>query len=265
MRNFMRVPFLAWLLLLSGASLGGWGWQTTLAQPNSAGSDQHWVLKGDHPIVIGGYGDNFDWSGQTIRPLRGFVALDVDAATGSGTIEATLYPTERSGPLFFSQTTSEEKGVTVVKREYFEGEIRLVMHIDPQARLVQNEWLHGDTGREAPVLPDVFNFLAGWPATDLYVNGELAYAGLAGHFMFAEQLRRADGSIRNEDGEVYSMSAADKSHFTLPGQWELHLMAMSMDEPDPGNFPPFAKVLHVNFENLFVIKTPTGTLVPQSR
>jgi len=43
----------------------------------------------------------------------------------------------------------------------------------------------------------------------------------------------------------------------------LHIMVMSMGTPDPNNFPPFAKVLLLNFENLFIADTPDGTTVPQ--
>ncbi len=227
-----------------------------MATINTAESQRHWILKADRPIVIGGYGDNFDYTGRTVRPLRGYATLDIDLERQAGTLEATLYTTPSSGPLLLNRQE--------VKEELLEGEIKLVFHINGQTRLVENVWLHGDTGLEAPVLPEVFNWLAGWSMADLYVNGELRYKGLGGHFMFAEQLRREDGTIRRWDG-LYSMETKDKSRFTIPGGWELHLMVMSMDEPDPKNFPPFARVLHVNFENIFVVKAPAGTLVNFAR
>lgn len=232
---------------------------------SGAESQRHWVVKADRPIVIGGYGDNFDYSGRTVRPLRGYVTLDIDLEKNTGMIEATLHTTPSSGPLLLTRReVPRSDGTTSVQEELLEGEIKLVFHIDTQTRLVESAWLHGDTGVEAPVLPDVFNWLAGWPMADLYVNGELRYKNLGGHFMFAEQLRREDGTIRRWDG-IYSMDTPDKSRFTIPGHWELHLMVMSMDEPDPNNFPPFARVLHVNFENIFVVRAPLGTLVNFAR
>ncbi len=265
-----RFPFVVLVTLMIVAMAGGFTFVARFseAQMASAGlseSQRHWVLKADRPIVIGGYGDNFDYTGKTVRPLRGYATLDIDVERHTGTLEATLHTTPSSGPLLLNRkevTTSE--GTPSVQEELLEGEIKLVFHIDAQTRLVENVWLHGDTGIEAPVLPDVFNWLAGWPMADLYVNGELRYQGLGGHFMFAEQLRREDGTIRRWDG-LYSMDTPDKSHYTIPGQWELHLMVMSMDEPDPQNFPPFARVLHVNFENIFVVRAPSGTLVNFAR
>jgi len=251
------------VLIVMATLVGGVLFQTTQAQSGFADAGRNWLIKADRPIVIGGYGDNFDWTGNTIRPLKGFATLDIDLEAKRGSIEATFSTTQASGPLHFSSSVTNENGINIVENEYLEGQIRLVFHIDSQTRLVENTWLHGDTGNEAPVLPDVFNFLAGWPEADLYVNGQLAYESLAGHFMFAEQLRREDGSVRNEAGELYTIGASDKSRFTIPGQWELHLMVMSMDSPDANNFPPFSKVLHVNFENLFIADTPTGTSVPQ--
>lgn len=260
-----------WRAILSGIALAtvilGTGalvaTSSAQSQPETH-SGHHWLLKADMPIVIGGYGDNFDYTGKTVRPVRGFATLDIDPERKTGTIEATLH-VPASSPLHFSRQATSENGVTVVKEEYLEGEIKVVLKIDQSTRLVENEWLHGDTGKEAPVLPDLFNWIAGWPKADVYVNGQLAYKDMAGHFMFAEQLRRPDGSVRHADGTLYTMDAKDKSHYTIPGRWELHVMVMSMDQPDEHNFPPFAKVLHANFENIFIANTPPGVAINYSR
>lgn len=244
-------------LALIGA-FGGWGLQSTQAQMGGAEPSHRWVLKAQRPLIIGGYGDNFSYDGSNVRPLTGFATLELDATARVGTLVARVRTTPESGPLFVSRQTTVENGIKKVTHEYLEGEIRLEMALSPDtARLQEFEWLHGNTGNEAPVMPDLFNFLAGWGPINVYVNDELAYEGLAGHFMYSEQARREDGTIRREDGTIYSPMLEDKSRFTVPDGREFHVVAHST-VPDPDNFPPHSVWIHLMFFDVFPQQVPAG-------
>jgi len=186
--------------------------------------------------------------------------IDIDAAAKTGTIVANVQTTPESGPLFVTQTVSVENGVKKVTDEYLEGNIRFEMRVGDAARFQQFQWLHGNTGNEAPVMPNLFNFLAAWAPIDVYVNDELAYEGLSGHLMYSEQARRDDGSIRRDDGTIYSPKLEDKSRFTVPGGRELHLIAHSTT-PDENNFPPQTRWIHLVFYDVFVQNAPAGANV----
>jgi len=205
-----------------------------------------WALKAAEARIIGGYGDNFQYDGENVRPIEGRVVLKVSTVSNEGTLEAVIHTTPESGP------------VVVAKGESLEGEIRLVMKLGARGtRLQEYIYLHGDTGNEAPVMPKLFNYLAGWAPLDIYVNGALRYENLAGHFMFSEGSRRPDGTIRKDDGTIYSPKLAAASGFTDPNRTEFHLVAHST-EPDPDNFPPHTVWIHLHFNRVIVEQARPG-------
>lgn len=239
---------------------GGWGLQNTQAQMGTDASSRHWILKSQRPVIVGGYGDNFSYDGSNVRPLNGTAVLNIDASAKSGSVIAYIQTTPESGPLFVGQTVTVENGIKKVTHEYLEGNIRIEMSIGDTARLQEFEWLHGNTGNEAPVMPDLFNFLAGWAPLNVYVDDQLAYEGLAGHFMFSEQARQEDYTIRHEDGTIYSPMLENKSRFTNPDGREFHLVAHTTI-PDENNFPPHTLWIHLVFFDVFAQKVPSGTQV----
>ncbi len=258
MQSTLRRFVVAALVVGVAAGFGGWGLQDTRAQMGPSGEAHQWALKAQRPVIIGGYGDNFAYDGKNVRPLKGTATLELDVSNNAGTVVGTLQTTPESGPLFVAQRTTMESGIRKVTHEYLEGTIRLEMKLDAEgARFQEFAWLHGDTGNEAPVMPNLFNFLAGWAPLDVYVNGELAYENLAGHFMYSEQARREDGTIRRDDGTIYSPSLEDKTRFTVPDGREFHLVAHST-EPDPDNFPPHTEWIHLMFYDVFLQKAPEG-------
>ena len=71
----MRKQLYTVLLMLVGAA--------TLALPDALLSPRgqagagHWVIMGEDPIIIGGYGDNFTYNGNDVRRLKGYVTVDL--------------------------------------------------------------------------------------------------------------------------------------------------------------------------------------------
>ena len=212
------------------------------ATPALAGVD--WQLTADDALIIGGYGNNFAYDGTNVRPVSGSAEVQLDIDAPKGMIEATVRTDGTSGPIVMSNGKP------------LSGTIKLVMKVGQKGtRFQEFKDLHGDSGNEAPVMPLIFNDLAGWGPTDVYVNDKLVYENLGGHIMFTEKARRADGTIRRDDGTIYSPMLEDKTGFTDPNATEFHFVAHNT-EPDPDNFPPHSTWIHLVFQHVDVQKMP---------
>jgi len=219
---------------------------TTKGPGLDRGFSYDWELTATEGRIIGGYGDNFRYDGENVRPVGGQAVLRIDTDAQEGVVEARVFTTSESGPLVIAQGVS------------LEGEIRLVMEVgDPSTRLAEYLYLHGDSGNGPPVMPKLFNYLTGWGPLDIYANGRLIYKGLAGHLMFSEGSRRPDGTIRRDDGTIYSPKLLAERGFTNPERTEFHLVAHTT-EPDANNFPPNTVWVHLQFSRVVVERAKPG-------
>ena len=118
----------------------------------AAEQESGWHIRASGVRIIGGYGDNFAYDGENVRPARGTAEMRLDPASGQGKLVIELETTEESGPVHYARDTK------------WDGEIRIVQTIDTNemdaARIATETFLHGDTGNEAPVMPRIFNHLA---------------------------------------------------------------------------------------------------------
>lgn len=209
-----------------------------------------WEIRASGARIIGGYGDNFDYGGQNVRPLDGTAHMTVDTEAGTARLEVRVRTTEESGPIRFSA------------EDDWTGEIRIVQELESeQGRIMEDVFLHGDTGREAPVMPRLYNYFATWGPTRIEVNGREAVPMIGGHTMFSEQARDEDGRIVDDRGQVYSPRLEDKTGFTDPEQTEFHVVAHT-DEPDQNNFPPHTAWIHLHFSDVEVVSKPADAEIP---
>jgi len=181
------------------------------------------------------------------------VELDTRAGTGTITIEAKT--TDESGPIRFSSADS------------WSGDIRIVQRLNlaemERARIEEEVMLHGDTGNEAPVMPNVFNYFATWGPSKIWVNGEEVVPMIGSHTMFSEQARDSYGKIQKA-GTIYSPMAQDKSGFADPTKTEFHYVAHTT-EPDSNNFPPHTAWVHLHFSDVTVHEKPADVEIPYQR
>lgn len=217
----------------------------------SEASASRWTIEATDARIIGGYGDNFDYAGENVRPLDGSATMTVDAEGGTAELEINVSTTDASGPIRFSEDRS------------FEGDIRIVQRLNTnrmdRARIATDLFLHGDTGNEAPVMPKIYNYFATWGPAKIWVDGEEVVPMIGSHTMFTEQARGASGRIVDAAGQVYSPMREDKTGFTDPDGTEFHFVAHTT-EPDPDNFPPHSAWIHLHFSNVDVVKA--GGSVP---
>jgi hypothetical protein len=199
----------------------------------------HWKLKASKPILIGKYGDNFDYNGDNVRRIEGTATVDVNVEKDMGTAEVVV------DGIFNPETEKEIR-----------GQIKIVYTFTPMKGAPHREggiadfvFLHGDSGQEPPVLPEVHAYVAGWGKTDIYVSGELLYKDLAGHFMLTEGVRDEETFAvyaTPDKEEFYSFDNPGKSFIADPKARQLHFVAHS-HEKDPNNFPPNTFWIHINF------------------
>ena len=173
------------------------------------------------PLIIGDVYDPFRYDGVGVRPLSGSATLLVDASVEAGILTAELETTEASGPLLIGEGIELEGGIRLVMERFFGPEEYM------QGGIAESLLIHGDTGLMSATMPEMLAELAGWGYVDIYVDGELRYESLLGHFMITERVRR-DASygyqiFRESDGMVYSTELKDKAGFVYSEEKELHL------------------------------------------
>ena len=216
--------------LLAGAFL--------ILSPRSPG----WEVRADAPLVIGGYGDNFSYSGKGVRPLSGSLSFTYGPEVHTGVISVTLATTAESGTLQLGAGGA------------LSGEIKLSGRITPTDRIVADTDIHGDTGLWGPELPRVHAILAGTGTFDLLVDGKPVYTDMVGEWSLEQALHRPDGSIR-KSGLYYSPLLRDKTGFADPDRLEFDLIVHSPDV-DQGNNPPYTIVLHLVFTHVAIEHRP---------
>lgn len=203
-----------------------------------------WTVKASQPYLIGGYGDNFVYDGQNVTKLKDGVAfVHVNAETNKGWLLAKF-----TGEIHPAQGKHYEGEVTVFYPmfmaqgpEYWEGGV------------ADYVILHGNTGREAPVMPTIPTYLASWGPSMVMVDGERIHMG-PGHMMLTERSRAPDMSIPSdreaENGpEHYSPRQPSHGKMYAPDQKELHFISRGQGR-DEGNFPPFDWFLHLNYQHV---------------
>jgi hypothetical protein len=196
-----------------------------------------WHLKAGSPLLIGGYGDNFNYNGSQVIPMLGKAKVIVDTERDGGAMVVKV-----------KGTINPEKGKT------YTGDITIHYSIakgGPAFReggVADFIYLHGDTKQGPPVMPKVRAFLAAWGTADVYINDELVYKGLDGHMMYTERSRDPNTkAIYNRDRSgFYSHKDPANGSVIDPNGRELHFVAHSMQK-DKGNFPPHTVWIHLNF------------------
>lgn len=208
-----------------------------------------WQLEGSQPYLIGGYGDNFSYSGENVKSLTGEASVLVDAEQNIGIITVVVNGT-----------------IHPEKDKVYSGQIKLVYQVLPtdgplfwEGGVADFVYIHGDTGQGPPVMPKLRTFLASWAPVDVYVDGKLVYEALDGHMMYTERSRDPRTQAIYADASrtsYYSPMEPGKGYVVAPDEKELHFVAHSTVK-DPDNFPPHTVWIHLNFEE--VKETSSGS------
>lgn len=228
-------------VLLASVAIGAWA--------NTIVSDSAVVkVKGKRARIIGGYGDNFDWSGSTTQYTRGKAKGWFKDETDTGYLNAWVYVPEGVYP--------EGAGIYRIVAKNWVGTMDWM-----DGGIASYLTLHGASGRGPPVLPEVFSYIAGWGTADVYIyefdgddddddDGNLLYEDLEFHFMITNGARDLiTHAVYNSDQTGFYSPADPGNAFIYRYDRVLHVVAHS-EVPDPGNFPPWSVFFHWNFEDV---------------
>jgi len=213
---------------------------TMNVQEFTGSHDSLWILKANKPLIIGGYGDNFNYDGSRVKSLKGDAIVSVDADKDTGSFIVNL-----------KGTINPEKG------KKLKGKIQIVYRMVQggppfmEGGVADFVYLHGDTMQGPPVMPKTRTYLAAWARADVFLNGELVYKDLDGHIMYTEGTRDPkSGKIYSSDRKgVYSPKNPTDFSIFDPDATELHFVAHS-EVKDMGNFPPHSVWIHLNFQDV---------------
>ena len=202
--------------------------------------NQTWHLKATNPLLIGEYGDNFNYDGSNVVPLLGFAEIILDPEKDVGTAVVNL-----------------KGSIHPEKDKIYSGDIMLVLRVKKggapfmEGGVADFVYLHGDTGQDAPVMPKTRTYLGMWGEADLYVNNELIYQNLMGHVMYTEGVRDTKTrAIFNKDKSgYYDPKHPEDGFIAAPDEKALHFVAHNM-VTDKNNFPPNSVAIHLNFETV---------------
>ncbi len=194
--------------------------------------------------IVGGYGDNFNYTGEKYTQTDGFVTIDVNDETNEGVLVAQWDARDWK----YDDSKSPATGTMKVIWTDFFGEADFM-----DGGIANDLLLHGDSGQEAPVLPTVYTYSGGWGSADVYLNDEMIYDDVVAHYMVTDGTRDpVTHAVHTRDG-VGIFTPAPKGGdpgdgFTYPDRVLTHVVVHT-DVKDPNNFPPFTMFMHVNFEN----------------
>lgn len=215
-------------------------------------------VQGSQVQLIGGYGDNMDYSGENVQAGEGSIELHLDADGDTGSIVAS-FTVARFNP---SKDIDLENAMVTLIYPLFGFPPGVEMPEYMEGGIADNVELHGDSGNEAPILPNVRNAVATWGPVLVFINGEQLMGAetmmgmpnpmgaFLGHLMYTDVVRDPDTEgVFNSDGSgAYSPMDPSNGSVVSDTISLLHLIVRSEVE-DPDNFPGFDFFLHVNYED----------------
>ena len=214
-------------------------------------------IQGSRVRLVGGYGDNMVYDGANVQSGVGSAEMHLDADANTGSIVAT-FTVDSFHPS--KDIDLDNASVTLIFPLFgFPPGVEMPGYME--GGIADNVGLHGDTGNEAPILPDVRNAAATWGPVLVFVNGEQLMGGetmmgmpnpmgaFLGHMMLSEVVRDPETqALYNSDGSgFYSPMDPHNGSVVSEDISLLHLIVRSETE-DADNFPGFDFFLHVNFE-----------------
>ena len=212
---------------------------------SSKGAGAMFHAEGSNAWIVGGYGNNFVYNGEKYVRTNGFVTIDVNDKTNEGILIAEWDVKDWQYDASKPAATGRMK---VIWSDFF-GSADFM-----DGGIAGNLYLHGDSGKEAPVLPTIYTYSAGWGTADIFLNGQKIYDDVVAHYMVTEGTRDPlTHAVHKKDGKAIfvpkPMGGDSGDGFTYSHRIMTHVVVHT-DIADQGkNFPPFTMFMHINFEN----------------
>ena len=198
-----------------------------------------WHLSATKALIVGGYGDNFDWEATRREEKNAQLNAYLNPVDDYGKLILTF-----DGKLNLDEDSHPEGHYEVRFTDFFGEEYR-------DGGITEHADLFGNTRHGDPYLPPIPADIAAWGHADMYLDGQLLYKDLNALFWYGPGVYRTDGKVR-KDEELYSEKHAGDPGFT-EDDTEAHILITS-SVVDEKNYPRTDVALHLLFEDVNVEK-----------
>jgi formylglycine-generating enzyme required for sulfatase activity len=150
-----------------------------------------WNLQASEAYAVGSPDNHYDYRGEMIRPGNGVMTITVDAEANEGTLIALFEGTIET------ESGRELTGLFRIEQTEFIG----ASNPRREGGIGEHVLMHGLSGNETPLYPELLSYLATWGLADVYLDDELLYEGLGIHVMFSDGVRDDEAHfVRRSDG-----------------------------------------------------------------
>ncbi len=148
-----------------------------------------WQVTAAGAYAVGSPQDRFSFDGQLVRPGEGTLTMTLDADNDTGLLVATF-----TGSI---QPTTNQR---------LNGHFRIEQHTFAGRSAFQEGGIgdfvvmHGLSGNETPVYPELTSYLATWGQADVYFNDEILYRNVGIHVMYSDGVRTPEHFVPRANG-----------------------------------------------------------------
>jgi formylglycine-generating enzyme required for sulfatase activity/tRNA A-37 threonylcarbamoyl transferase component Bud32 len=177
-----------------------------------------WELAATEAYVVGSHEDRFGYDGTAVRPGAGVLTVSLDAELNQGLLvavfEGTLEP----------EVGREVTGLFRIEQTSFAGG----GHPLRQGGVGEHVVMHGLSGNETPLYPELLSYLATWGTADVYLDDVLLYQDLGIHVMYSDGVRDDEGHfVRRSDGRCCFSGRSPGDSWLDPDEQEISLWLFS--------------------------------------
>lgn len=148
-----------------------------------------WQLTATDAYAVGSPADRYSFDGQLVQPGEGTLTMTLDADNDTGLLVATF-----TGSI---QPTANQR---------LNGHLRIEQHTFAGRSAFQEGGIgdfvvmHGLSGNETPVYPELLSYLATWGLADVYFNDEILYRNVGIHVMYSDGVRTPEHFVPRANG-----------------------------------------------------------------
>lgn len=226
-----------------------------LAAPGGNGRPPYKVT-GSNLRIIGDHGDNMQYAGALIFESEGFAHMEADHVANTGKITVKwVDPRESVASLVGKKAPVSVRVVatTFMPPDHPSGVISDGKHTQTIVgdSIAINHFEHGSTGVGAPIVTNLFTYLATWGPVEVHIDGKFI-GTLMLHTMLTTGVRdEVTDQVFNADRTGLYTPMAPDDGFVDTDETQLHIIIRT-DEPDMTNFPPFTIFWHLMFYDVQV-------------